>query len=452
MTSQTGSKLPFLNAAKTAAAVQAGSITATQVTSAALARIAELNPHTQAFSEVWEDIALRVAAEIDGVDGSTRKKLPLAGVPFAVKGSTELMHPVNVLLLAAGAVPIGRTHIPQLCVWGITDSAEATVQNPLYPGRTPGGSSGGAAAAVAAGMVCFAQGSDGMGSLRIPAAACGLVTLKSTPGLLPGRVSASDWYGMSVHGFLTRTVEDQLLLLRLFRPEFAADLDLAAVSGHAKVSGLTEVSDPAHVADPVLSGVRIFSDARSATLGVPVSKTVKKAVSGAAERLKQRGLPVSELRTAYPANPLPLLTCWTAGAAADADAEIAAGRLLSHEIEPRNRTHIALGRLLCRLFPQWLSGEFAAAARIAEQLGENGVLLTPGLAQLPPRAGKWHRRSWIRNLTANLRFAPTVSVWNLLGFPAGVTHDPVTGAPVQVVAAPGRDDLVVRVMGEIAAK
>ena len=450
MTSQTGSKLPFLTAAKTAAAVQAGSISATQVTSAALARIAELNPHTQAFSEVWEDIALRVAAEIDGVDGSTRKKLPLAGVPFAVKGSTELMHPVNVLLLAAGAVPIGRTHIPQLCVWGITDSTEATVQNPLYPGRTPGGSSGGAAAAVAAGMVCFAQGSDGMGSLRIPAAACGLVTLKSTPGLLPGRVSASDWYGMSVHGFLTRTVEDQLLLLRLFRPEFAADPDPGVNS--ALESAPVVKADPAHVADPVLSGVRIFSDVRSATLGMPVSKTVKKAVSGAAERLKQRGLPVSELRTVYPANPLPLLTRWTAGAAADADAEIAAGSLLPHEIEPRNRTHIALGRLLGKLFPQWLSGEFAAATRIAEQLGENGVLLTPGLAQLPPRAGKWHRRSWIRNITANLRFAPTVSVWNLLGFPAGVTHDPATGAPVQVVAAPGRDDLVVRVMGEIAAK
>ncbi|RRD59451.1 hypothetical protein [Leucobacter sp. OH1287] len=163
--------------------------------------------------------------------------------------------------------------------------------------------------------------------------------------------------------------------------------------------------------------------------------------------MKQRGLPVSELRTAYPANPLPLLTRWTAGAAADVDAEIAAGSLLPHEIEPRNRTHIALGRLLGKLFPQWLSGEFAAATRIAEQLGENGVLLTPGLAQLPPRAGKWHRRSWIRNITANLKFAPTVSVWNLLGFPAGVTHDPATGAPVQVVAAPGRDDLVVRVMG-----
>lgn len=426
MTTTTGSKLPYLTAAKTAAAVQAGSITATQVTSAALARIAELNPHTQAFSEVWEDIALRVAAEIDGVDGSTREKLTLAGVPFAVKGSIELTHPVNMLLLAAGAVPIGRTHIPQLCVWGITDSVQAVVQNPLYPGRTPGGSSGGAAAAVSAGMVCFAQGSDGMGSLRIPAAACGLVTLKSTPGLLPGRVSASDWYGMSVHGFLTRTVEDQLLLLRLFRPEFAAD--------------------------PVLSDVRIMSDARSATLGMPVSKTVKKAVSGSAERLARRGFPVSELRTAYPANPLPLLTRWTAGAAADADAEIAAGSLLPHEIEPRNRTHIALGRLLGKLFPQWLSGEFAAATRIAEQLGENGVLLTPGLAQLPPRADKWHRRSWIRNITANLRFAPTVSVWNLLGFPAGVTHDPATGAPVQVVAAPGRDDLVVRVMGEIAAK
>src|SRR5204862_3756710 len=117
-------------------------------------------------------------------------------------------------LRAAGAIPIGITNVPELTIfpWTATD-ANGITRNPWDPTRTPGGSSGGSAAAVAAGLVAAATASDGGGSIRIPAASCGLFGLKPQRGRVSLMPDAEHWHGLSVYGGLTRSVLDGALWL-----------------------------------------------------------------------------------------------------------------------------------------------------------------------------------------------------------------------------------------------
>jgi amidase len=106
-------------------------------------------------------------------------------------------------LRAAGAIPIGITNVPELMIFPWTASAaNGITRNPWNPERTPGGSSGGSAAAVAAAMVPASTGSDGGGSLRIPAASCGLVGMKPTRGRVSAQPGSGGWLGLSVYGAL----------------------------------------------------------------------------------------------------------------------------------------------------------------------------------------------------------------------------------------------------------
>ena len=195
-----------------AARVRAGEMTPEESVRAALDRIAATDGAVNAFAEVWADRAISDARELGknpGLDG-----MGLAGVPFALKENTARDNPIVKRLEEAGAIPVGATANPQFCTWGTTDIPGRITRNPVRPGRTPGGSSGGAAAAVAAGMVPFAQGNDGMGSLRIPAAACNLSTIKATPGIVPGHVGGNDWYGMAVQGVIAQDNDDLTLLMK----------------------------------------------------------------------------------------------------------------------------------------------------------------------------------------------------------------------------------------------
>jgi amidase len=171
---------------------------------AALARIARLDRDLNAFAVVLADEALDRAAELDEVAPADRG--PLHGVPVAVKSEIDVAGVVTTygtranstpaaadarvvrLLRDAGAVIIGTTRMPEFGAWPFTQTGGYGVtRNPHDQSRTPGGSSGGSAAAVAAGLVPVALGGDGGGSIRIPAANCGLFGLKPQRG----RVSAS---------------------------------------------------------------------------------------------------------------------------------------------------------------------------------------------------------------------------------------------------------------------
>ena len=122
-------------------------------------------------------------------------------------------HPVVARLRAAGAVVVGLTNLPELAIYPFTDSVYGIARNPWDPRRTPGGSSGGSAAAVASALVPLAHGTDGLGSVRIPAAACGLFGIKPGTGVVPGDLGESGWYGLSESGALATTVTDAALML-----------------------------------------------------------------------------------------------------------------------------------------------------------------------------------------------------------------------------------------------
>ncbi|MFE4172334.1 amidase [Streptomyces sp. NPDC056909] len=170
-----------------------------------LARIERLDPRLCAFIEVWDDEARARARTVD-------RRLPLAGVPFAVKGPSGIRSYAAERLIAAGAVPVGSTAVPgpgtYWQTWG--QGRHGRTVNPYRADRTPGGSSAGSAVAVAAGMVPLATGSDGAGSVRIPAAWCGVFGLKTTNGLLP----SPDRTGLASAGVLARSAAEARPFLR----------------------------------------------------------------------------------------------------------------------------------------------------------------------------------------------------------------------------------------------
>lgn len=200
-----------LSAVEMADLVNHGRVSARELVDTALTLTAERDGDLRAFTAVWADTARASAAAVDAaVAGGAR--LPLAGVPIGVKASEGPGSFQNRRLTAAGCVPIGATSVPRAGTgwqtYGSTDRGPTL--NPLDPSWSPGGSSAGSAAAVAAGLVPLATGSDGAGSVRIPAAWCGIIGLKPTNGLLPSR----DRAGLNTPGVLTRTPQDAAAYLR----------------------------------------------------------------------------------------------------------------------------------------------------------------------------------------------------------------------------------------------
>src|SRR5579859_5545548 len=219
--------IPTWPAMEIARAVRETRVSPAEVVQAHLSQITRLEPGIHAFQVVLAEQAMAEAHALAGrADLAT---LPLAGVPVAVKDNVDVAgvptragsaatrsepagHDDELFrrLRAAGCVVIGKTQMPELAIWPFTEpQAYPVTRNPWDPSRTPGGSTGGGAAALAAGMAALALGSDGGGSIRIPAACCGVVGLKPGPGVVPlaGGMD-SHWYGLTAFGPLARTVGD----------------------------------------------------------------------------------------------------------------------------------------------------------------------------------------------------------------------------------------------------
>ncbi|HEX5621836.1 MAG TPA: amidase [Solirubrobacteraceae bacterium] len=217
-----------------AARVRAREVSAVEVMRAHLARIDAVNPVLNAIVTLDREGALAAADAADRRLRAGEPVGPLHGLPIAIKdledtagmlttyGSSVFRDHVPVAdtllvtrLRSAGAIVIGKTNTPEFGAGSQTFNAVFGVtRNPFDPSRTPGGSSGGAAAAVASGMLPFADGSDLGASVRNPAAFCGLVGLRPSPGRIPVVPAHSPWSPLSVYGPIARTVEDAALLLR----------------------------------------------------------------------------------------------------------------------------------------------------------------------------------------------------------------------------------------------
>ncbi|QNP74167.1 amidase [Streptomyces roseirectus] len=426
-------------AAEIAAAVREKRATPREVVAEHLARIERLDGRVGAFRVVRRDAALAEAHELAARDDLA--ELPLAGVPLAVKDNLAVRgesmrvgsaatsdapsaedHATVARLRAAGAVVVGLTNVPELCVFGTTEGVHGVSRNPWDLSRTAGGSSGGSAAAVAAGMVPVALGNDGMGSLRIPAANCGLVTVKPGQGVVPAGIGDGDWFGLSENGPLATTVEDARLVLSV----------LAGVP----------------VERPSSAGfLRVAVSVRSPLAGVSVSEPYVVAAREAARVLSGAG---HRVRRADPPYPLSLsvtsLAYWTAGTAVDA-----------RPLEPgllarRTRVHAAVGRRFLGVVRQG-RGREKLRGRFEAFFAECDVLMTPSLARRAPKAAAWHERGWARNLLANTNYSPLTPAWNLVGWPAMSvpfgTHPSGVPTGVQLVGVPGSEARLLRVAEQL---
>src|SRR5688500_11608172 len=224
-------ELAFAGVVRQAELIRSGEVSSRELVELYLERIERLDPELNAFRKVMAERALVDAQQADGRRGAGDER-PLLGVPIAVKDSEDVAGELTTWgtaahggpaqrdndlvarLRAAGAVILGKTNLPELAIMGATEGpAFGVTRNPWDTDRTPGGSSGGSGAAVAAGLCAAASGSDGAGSIRIPAANCGLVGLKPQRDRISLAPLTGHWYGLSAAGFLTRTVADTALLL-----------------------------------------------------------------------------------------------------------------------------------------------------------------------------------------------------------------------------------------------
>jgi amidase len=291
-------------ATETAAAIRAGDVTAREATESVLDRIRQVNPAVNAIAEVTGEQALEQADRADARRASGEDLKPLHGVPVTTKINTDIAghattnsvaafaddiaeadHPAIANLRNAGAVFVGRTNTPSFSIRWFTDSElHGRTLNPWDSGRTPGGSSGGAAAAVASGMGAIAHGNDIGGSIRYPAASCGIVGLRPTPGRVPDWPTArlgTPLLGvqqMQVQGPLARTVGDVEL----------------AFSAMAQWSP----QDPFGVPVP-LTGAPLEGPIRVAVLrdvGIsPLAPAVDSALTDASDKLRDAGYIVEEV-------------------------------------------------------------------------------------------------------------------------------------------------------------
>jgi Asp-tRNA(Asn)/Glu-tRNA(Gln) amidotransferase A subunit family amidase len=229
--------------AELAAAVRRREISSAELVRRSLDRIERLNPALNAVVLVRAEAALEDARGVDAAVARGDEVGPLAGLPLLVKDNEDVAglpttyasllrrdappatrdHEVIARLRGAGAVVVGKTNLPEFALEGFTDNRLFGVtRNPWAPAWTPGGSSGGSGAAIAAGMAAIATGTDGGGSIRIPASFCGFVGLKPTNGLI-GRDPTPSWIDLSTKGPMATTVADARLLLDVMRGPVAGD-------------------------------------------------------------------------------------------------------------------------------------------------------------------------------------------------------------------------------------
>ncbi|HEY7485539.1 MAG TPA: amidase family protein [Streptosporangiaceae bacterium] len=432
-------------ATEIAAAVKNGDVTAREVTQEHLDRIAAIDGELGAFVRVRTEAAPDEAAAVDA--RADRNDLPLAGVPVAIKDNVpvagepmrsgsaatpdtpqEKDHPLVARLRAAGAVVVGITNLPELGIYPFTDNVYGIARNPWNTGRTAGGSSGGSAAAVASGMVPIAHGNDGGGSIRIPAANCGLFGIKPGPGVVPSDVGESSWGGLSENGPLTTTVADAALML-------------AVMADDASLAGLAEPES-----------LRIGVSVKPPSAGMTIDKEFKRTVAATGAELTALGHSVEEDDPGIPfwaANAF--MARWLSYPGIDAEPYLTDPDL-AKLLQPRTRRHVRAGRIVTKLRAPKDNDRERLRHAVAPFFGRHDVLVTPTTAHPAPRARRGET-SWLRSFGTSVRYAPMTGAWNLAGYPAMTVPAGVgeSGLPlaVQLVATPGKEALLLGLAAQL---
>jgi amidase len=446
--------LAFTGLVGQAEAIRDGRVSSRESVTACLERIARLDPGLNAFRTVY---SARALAEADAADErhARGEELPLLGVPVAIKDDSDVAGDLTLFgsaaddrrmqvesevvrrLREAGAVIVGKTNASELLMWSFTESvAHGATRNPWNVERTPGGSSGGSAAAVAAGMVPVALGSDGGGSVRIPAACCGIFGLKPQRDRIstaPHTDADHTYHDLAVYGPLARSVEDAAIFLDVTAQEGGGSF-LAAARRRPeplRVAVCTKPPPPNRV-DP---------EALRAT------EEIAAVLRSLGHRVERRDLPW--LRA------VPQFTARFLRGVRES------GRALPFpdRFEARTKGAIRLANLIPdRLLARVRAREEKLAASLGEVFVDADVLLTPALAGAAHEVGRWASRGavWALNGTARFTLMPMLAAWNVTGqpavaVPAGLSSE---GLPlgVQLVGRPRDEATLLSLSAQLEAE
>jgi len=404
----------FASALDHAAAIRRGDYTSLELTRLYLERIERLNPELNHYILVTAELALEMArgggnGALKGVPVSIKELVSLAGYPttYGSRALAGLVLPFDSYVVArlkeSGCPILGKTNTSEFGTRPVTEyGLFGPARNPWNREHTTGGSSGGAAGAVAAGLCAFAQGSDGGGSVRIPASCCGVVGLKPTRGVIsPGPVFGEGWAGLSTDGVLARTVPD-------------AVAGLNDMAGHL-------LGDP-YWADPDDSGrkhpLRVgFTTDAAAGVDPEVAETARRtadAVAALGHRVEEGGPDTTPFREP--------MTVVVAGGMASLPLPPGA------DLDPLNTLSIAAGNSLSAAdYVRAVGAIREASRRVVAFWDDHDVLLTPTLTRPAPRLG---------TLGATVETAHHEYLdWLSFTYPYNCTGQPAISLPLGMSAA-----------------
>jgi amidase len=441
--------------------VRSGEVSPKELVELHLERIGRLDPQLNAFRKVFAEKAMLEAEQAEARVRAGDER-PLLGVPIAIKDEVDVAGEINLhgtdafsepakedsemvrRLREAGAIVIGLTHLPELAICGFTESATYGVtRNPWNPQRTPGGSSGGSASAVAAGLVPIASAGDGAGSIRIPAASCGLFGIKPSRGRASLAPLSEGWRGLAVLGSVSRSVLDSALWLDI-------------ISG-----GSAEDEAPPAPAKPFVESAKAppgnlrvgYSTLAPRALAPPtVSEEAKQAVADAATFLASLGHQVEPRDPDWGSIGDTISARFLKGVAETVEEVPHPERL-----ESRTRGFGRLGGILPEaLYRKAMERRPAEQARVNAIFDSVYVLVMPvmGGTALPVR--RWEGKGALQTVLGMSRFYPYCVPWNHLGNPAmavpfgfGADGMPLS---IQVIGRPGDEATLLSLAAQIEAE
>jgi amidase len=449
----------FAGAARIAEMVRDKEVSPTELVELYLERIEKLDPELNAYRVVLAEGA-RADAKRAEERLAKREDAPLLGVPVAIKDNVDYAGEVTTdgtaaygepaaedglvvrRLREAGATILGKTNLPELAIYGFTESPTCgTTRNPWDTSKTCGGSSGGSGVAVAAGMCAIAHATDGAGSIRYPAAFCNLFGLKPQRNRISMWPDREHWYGLSVSGCVSRTVMDTALYLDVMSGPEKGDLDTPPPFERPLV-------DAARTPPGKL---RIACTTKTAT---PVKKApeVLAAYTETIELLRSLGHEVVEAAPPYSSARTDFFPMYFRGIRDEA-------LTLPHpeRLSDQTKGFVRLGRLFSdRKMGKVRDRMPGATAKIGGFFRDFDLLLTPATAQPPFEVGKLLGKGAVNTMNAMANVYPYGFRWNYTGQPAAAVPAGFTDAglprSVMLVARPNREDVLVSVGAQLEAE
>lgn len=455
----TEDELAFAGAARIAEMVRAKEVSPSELVELYLERISRIEPKLNAYR-----IVLGEQAHADAKRAEERlasgEQAPLLGVPVAIKDNVDYAGEVTThgtaaygepakedsvivrRLRDAGAVILGKTNLPELAIYGFTESPTwGDTRNPWDPALTCAGSSGGSGVAVAAGMSAIAHATDGAGSIRYPAAYCGLFGLKPQRNRVSLSPDREHWNGLSVSGCVSRTVMDTALYLD-------------AVSGAEK----GDFDSPPPFDRPLVEAARTSPGklriACTTKTILPVPKATE-VIDGYEETIALLRSLGHEVTDAAP-NLGPLITDFYPLYFRGIRDE---GLSMPHpeRLSDQTKGFVRLGRAISdRRLAKVRDRMPTASRRIQKLWRDYDVLLTPATAQLPVEVGHWRGQGALRTINGMSNVYPYAAAWNYTGQPAATIPAGSTdsGLPrsVMMIARPNDEATLISLGAQLEAE